>query len=140
MLAAGTIAVRKRGSLEMRVTSSGWRPSARHHGRQRRQDRRAGGVGAAHAVDVLLRHAVVAPAEAERVQDLLGHHRPDVLAGDPVDDLADDEAARDGVVAQKLARPRARLGVAQRLQQQVAVADVVEVEHVAGEVRHPRTV
>ena len=45
-----------------------------------------------HPVEVILGHPVVRPAKAERAQDLLGEHGPDVAAGDPPDDLAEDEA------------------------------------------------
>ena len=102
--------------------------------RDRRQERRPGDVVVADRAEVGLGDAVVAPAEPERVEDLLGEDLADRLAGDPVDDLAEDEAARDGVVGEHLAGLVVRLRVADRLDEELAVGDPVEVE---GLLRHP---
>ena len=111
-----------------------------HEVRERRDQLRAGGVGEADLPYVLGCHAVVAPAKAQWVQDRLREHGPNALAGDPLDDLAEDETPGNRVICQQCARLVERLGIADRLGQQLAVLDRVELEHLARERRHAGSV
>ena len=108
--------------------------------RQRWRGRRAGDVVDGDLVDVLGRDAVVGPAEPQRIEELLGEHLSDVLAGGGVHDLAEDESAGDRVIGEIAAGLRERRGVDQDVGHVLAVAEVVEIECAARKVRHPGAV
>ncbi len=133
--------MRKRGSLATSTSGSSGLPSARVSRVE------SGGIDAASGdvvdrdlLQIGLGDAVIGPAETERVEELLAQDRADVLARDRVDDLSQDEPARDRVVGEHPPGLRERLRLAEDVAQVVAVADVVEAERLARQVRHAAAV
>ena len=106
---------------------------ARYQRRERRQQRRPRRVVEPHLIEVLRRYAVVAPAEAQWLEDLLREHLAHRLAGDALNDLAENEPARDGVVCESRSGLDEWLGLVDCLAQELAVADTVEIEGRSGQ-------
>ncbi len=105
--------------------------------RERSRDRRPGHVVERHPRDILRCDAVVGPTEAQRVEDLLGEHRADVLTGHPMDNLAQDVAARDGVIEEKPPRLGEWPCVAKDPNTELAITRPVEVQCHPREIGHP---
>ena len=105
--------------------------------RQRRQCREAGEVVEGDARHVGGEHAVAQPAKAERPADGVVVHGADRLAGHLPDDLAEDEAAGDGMVRELPAGPRRERHLAEHREDALRILEHVEVHRLRRRIGQP---
>ena len=132
----GTMAVRNRGSFDTSVASRALRPSARLRAQDcGGKDGQAGEGVHGDLADALRRDAVVEGGEAQRAEDVLAQHAADVAPRHPADDLAEDEAAGEGVVGEAAAGHAQRLRVAEDGEQALRIGEQPDVDLGVGDGR-----
>src|SRR5262249_19944030 len=109
---------------------------ATEHGRERWQQRWAGEVAAGDAVDVLCGDTIVHPAHAQGATDRVPQHGADVRPGHAAHDLAQDEAARHGLVREAPPRSPGLWELREDLHDVVRLVEKSEVDDLERQIRN----